>query len=415
MERPPSSAPLADLVVLDLTRALAGPIAARLLADLGAQVIKVEPPDGDLTRSIVPRVDGMSAYYAQYNAGKRCVSIDLGRPEGRDLLLRLVEKADVVLENYRPGVMDRLGLGFDVLAAHNPRIVVASVSGWGHGNSRSGDGAFASAIHAEAGVTAMVAKRRGEDVPRNDPISHADVYTGLHALGAVLAAVHLRDRTGQAQAVEVSMAESMLTVNDLASTELTGEDPAHGFRPGQNWSPIFALANGRYVNVTLDSTTNGGFATWWKAMGRPDLAEDPRFADIVDRVRNREALEAELAAWVATFDDARALQDAIGVSAVIVSEVRTTAELAATPWAAERGAFVDVDTGRGATVTVPQAPWRFRGAPSGVGRHAGYRGEHNREVLRELLGADDAEVDRLTADGVLSDRPPQWAGRPDPT
>ena len=140
--------PLADLVVLDLTRALAGPIASRLLADLGADVIKIEPPGGDLTRSIVPRVDGMSAYYVQYNVGKRCVSIDLTRPEGRELFLRMVERADVVLENYRPDVMRQLGIDFETLAARNPRIVVASVSGWGHGNSRSEQGAYASAIHA---------------------------------------------------------------------------------------------------------------------------------------------------------------------------------------------------------------------------------------------------------------------------
>ncbi|MEZ5261912.1 MAG: CoA transferase [Acidimicrobiales bacterium] len=127
--------PLSDVVVLDLTRALAGPIAGRLLADLGAEVIKIEPPDGDLTRAIVPRVDGMAAYYVQYNAGKRCVSIDLGRPEGRDLFLRMVEKADVVLENYRPDVMARLGLGYDVLAAHNP----------GSSSPRSAAGATATA------------------------------------------------------------------------------------------------------------------------------------------------------------------------------------------------------------------------------------------------------------------------------
>ncbi|MPY94137.1 MAG: CoA transferase [Acidimicrobiia bacterium] len=401
--------PLSDLVVLDLTRALAGPIAGRLLSDLGAEVIKVEPPEGDLTRSIVPRVDGMSAYFVQYNAGKRCVSMDLARPEGRELLLRLVERADIVLENYRPRVMDRLGLDFETLVARNPRIILASVSGWGHGNSRSGDGAFASAIHAEAGVTAMVAKRRLEDhEPRNDPISHADVYTGLHALGALLAAVHLRDRTGEAQAVEVSMAESMLVVNDLASCELTGEEPAHGFRPGQNWSPIFALSNGRHVNVTLDATTNAGFRTWWLAMGRPGLADDPRFADIVDRVRNRAALEGELAAWVATFDDAASLQGALGLSTVLVSDVRTTAELSRTDWAGERGAFVDVDTGRGEAVTVPQSPWRFRGAASGVKPVAGFRGQHNREVLRDMLGADDHEVDALIEEGILSDRPPTW-------
>ncbi|MDH4077291.1 MAG: CoA transferase, partial [Acidimicrobiia bacterium] len=230
--------PLSDVVVLDLTRALSGPICSRLLADLGADVIKIEPPDGDLTRAMVPRVAGMSTYYVHYNVGKRCVSMDLANPEAKELFLRMVEKADIVLENYRPDVMDRLGLGFDVLRARNPRIILASISGWGHGNARSNQGAYASAIHAEAGITEMVARRRGEqDHPRNDPMSHSDTYAGLHALGAVLAALHMRDRTGEGQTVEVSMAESTLMVNDLSSAELLGEDPQAGFKAGQNWSP----------------------------------------------------------------------------------------------------------------------------------------------------------------------------------
>ena len=295
--------PLSDVVVLDLTRALAGPVASRLLADLGADVIKIEPPEGDLTRSIVPRVDGMSVYFAHYNAGKRCVSIDLSRPEGRDLFLAMVEKADVVFENYRPAVMAKLGLGYDVLAARNPRIILASVSGWGHGNSRSEQGAYASAIHAEAGVTAKIAERRNENPPRNDPISHADVYTGMHALASVLAALYMRTRTGRGQTVEVSMAESMLLTNDLAAVELHGGEPTTGFRAGQNWSPIFALGNGRHVSVTMDITTNAGFELFSKRAGRADLVADPRFARIEDRVQNRAALEAELAPWVAQFVD----------------------------------------------------------------------------------------------------------------
>jgi len=405
--------PLSDLVVLDLTRALAGPIASRLLADLGARVIKIEPPDGDLTRAVVPRVDGMSTYFTHYNVGKQCVSFDLTQPEGRELLLRMVEKADVVLENYRPEVMAKLGLSFDVLAARNPRIVVASISGWGHGNSRSNQGAYASAIHAEAGVTEMVARRRGElDHPRNDPMSHADTYTGLHALAALLAAIHLRDRTGQAQAVEVSMAESTLMVNDIASAELAGEDPTVGFKAGQNWSSIFRLRSGRWVNVTLDPTTDGGFGVWCKATGRDDLRSDPRFAAIADRVVNRAALEAEIALWVATFDTAAELEAAIGVSTVLAAEVRTVPDLAATDWAAERGAFVDVELGNGRAITVPQAPWRFNGADSGAQPGIGFRGEHNREVLTGMLGLDDAEIARLTADGVLSSRVPEWRRRP---
>src|SRR5690606_21482633 len=172
--------------------------------------------------------------------------------------------------------------------------------------------------------------------------------------------------TGEAQAVELWMSQSMLASNDVVSSQLTGANPPHGFRAGQNWSPIFTLAIGRKVNITLDSTTNGGFQTWCKAMDRPDLAEDPRFADIIDRVRHRAELEAEIAPWVARFEDAAALEAAIGVSTVLAAEVRTPAELAETRWAEERGAFVDVDTGRGETVRVPQSPWRFRGAEAGV-------------------------------------------------
>lgn len=399
--------PLSDVTVLDLTRALAGPICGRLLSDLGARVIKVEPPDGDLTRLLIPRVDGQSAYYVQYNAGKECVSIDLNGSVGRELFLQLVPHADIVLENYRPGVMDRLGIGYSRLTEVNPEIILASVSGWGHNNARSGQGAFASAIHAEAGVTEMVARRRGEE-PRNDPMSHADTYTGLHALGAVLAALHLRNRTGEGQKVEVSMAESTLMVNDLAAIEMTGQDPSTGFKGGQNWSPVLRMANGRYVSITIDITTNDGFRYIVEAMNRPELVEDPRFAIIEDRVVNRDALTEILAEFIATFDDAASVEAAIGPRGVLAAEMRTVPELAATDWAAERGAFVDIDTGRGEMVTVPQSPWRFQDVDAGVAAFVGYRGQHNREVFTDLLGLSASELDALEAESVISSRPPRW-------
>ena len=399
--------PLSDVTVLDLTRALAGPICGRLLSDLGARVIKVEPPDGDLTRLLIPRVDGQSAYYVQYNAGKECVSIDLDGSAGRELFLQLVPHADIVLYNYRPGVMDRLGIGYDRLTEVNPGVILASVSGWGHNNARSNQGAFASAIHAEAGVTEMVARRRGEE-PRNDPMSHADTYTGLHALGAVLAALHLRSRTGQGQKVEVSMAESTLMVNDLAAIEMTGQEPSAGFKGGQNWSPVLRMANGRYVSITIDITTNDRFRYIVEAMERPDLAEDPRFAIIEDRVANRDALTEILAEFIATFDDAAAVEAAIGPRGVLAAEMRTVPELAATDWAAERGAFVDIDTGRGEMITIPQSPWRFQNVDAGVAAFVGYRGQHNREVLTDLLGLSASELDVLENESVISSRPPRW-------
>lgn len=401
------NAPLSDIIVLDLTRALAGPICSRLLSDLGARVIKIEPPDGDLTRSLVPRVDGQSPYFVQYNAGKECVSIDLATKGGRDLFLEMVTRADMVLENYRPKVMSRLGLTYEVLSKVNPRVILGSISGWGHGNSRSNQGAFASAIHAEAGLTEMVARRR-EEQPRNDPMSHSDTCTGLHALGAVLAALYMRERTGKGQAVEISMAESTLMVNDLAAIEMTGEDPMVGFKGGQNWSPVLQLGNGRYVNVTLDITTADGFKILCRVSKINGLSSDARFAAIEDRVQNRDQLTAIFAKYAAQFDSAEELEADIGVSAVLASEVKSVPELAATNWAEERGAFVNVDTGRGKIVKVPQSPWRFSDTTAGVKPTIAYRGENNRTTLQQLLGLTNDAIDSLEADGVLSSRPPSW-------
>lgn len=204
------------------------------------------------------------------------------------------------------------------------------------------------------------------------------------------------------------MAESTLMVNDLSSAELLGEDPQAGFRAGQNWSSIFVLASGRHVNITIDATTNGGFETWVKAAGKPEWRADPRFATAEDRMANRAALEAAIGEWVAQFTTAAELEAAIGVSTVLAAEVRTVPELADTQWAQERQAFVPIALGAGNEVVVPQSPWRFSDAEAGVRPIVGFRGEHNRELLSRVLGLSDAEIDRLAADGVISDRVPGW-------
>jgi crotonobetainyl-CoA:carnitine CoA-transferase CaiB-like acyl-CoA transferase len=405
--------PLDDLLVLDLTRALAGPIAGRLLSDLGAEVIKVEPPDGDLTRASKPRQDSMAVYYVQANVGKRCVSIDLGSDAGRDLFLRMVERADIVLENYRPGVMDRLGLGYETLSAVNPRIIMGSVSGYGHGNPWSHRGAFAAAVQAESGLTADIARRRGT-IPRNDPVSQADVYGGLHALAAVLAAVHHRDRTGHGQAVDVDMAESTLVANDLTAINLRDDqEVTDGFRTGSNWPPCYQLSTGRWVCITADPAVEGSFRALIAAMDRTDLADDPRFATMEDRLANAAELESLVAGWVARFETAAELEAAVGVSTVLVADVRTAEEIRDTEWASERGAFVDVEVRPGSDpVTVPQAPWRFSDSSSGATPLVGFRGQHNREVLAEVFGLTDRELDALEADATISARLPRWMTEP---
>ncbi|MEM9561359.1 MAG: CoA transferase [Actinomycetota bacterium] len=416
--------PLDDLLVLDLTRALAGPIAGRLLSDLGAEVIKVEPPDGDLTRATRPRQDSMAVYFVQANVGKRCVSIDLTTDAGRDLFLGMVEKADIVLENYRPGVMARLGLAYEDLAAVNPRIILGSVSGYGHGNPWSHRGAFAAAVQAETGLTADIARRR-DTTPRNDPASQADVYGGFSALAAVLAAVHHRHRTGVGQAVEVDMAEATLVANDMTAVNLRpDQEVTDGFRSGSNWPPCYQLSTGRWVCVTADPAVEGGFRALTRAMHRvggsdgtdaPDLRADPRFTTMTDRLANADDLHRLVAEFVAGFDSAAELEQAIGVSTVLVADVRTAAEIHDTEWAGERGAFLDVEVRPGGDpVTVPQAPWRFSTSPSGADPRVGFRGQDNRAVLGEVFGIDEGELDRLEADEVISARLPDWFESIDP-
>ncbi len=187
--------PLEGLRVLDFSRVLAGPHCGRALADLGADVVKVEPPAGDLTRFATPRRASMSFYFAQQNAGKRNLSLDLTRPEATALLLRLVERADVLLENFRPGVMERLGLGYEAAAAANPRLVYASISGYGQDGPWAQRRAYAVVIHAEMGMTRRSIDHRGGP-PANEPFSHADVYAGLECLAGILAALFQRERDG---------------------------------------------------------------------------------------------------------------------------------------------------------------------------------------------------------------------------
>lgn len=404
-----AGAPLSDLLVLDMTRALAGPIAGRMLSDLGADVIKVEPPDGDLTRTTKPRQDSMAVYYVQANVGKRCVSIDLGTEEGKQLFLRMVERADIVLENYRAGVMDRLGLGYEVLSSVNPKIIMASISGYGHGNGWSHRGAFAAAVQAETGLTADIAKRRNTD-PKNDPVSQADVYAGMSCLAAVLAAVHHRERTGHGQAIDVDMAEAALLANDMTSANLRDDqDIIDGFRSGSNWPPCFQLATGRWITVTADPAVDGPFGLYTKAMDRRDLREDPRFVDMPSRVANEAELHEIIAAWMATMHSAAEVEAAIGNSTVLVADVRTAAEIRETDWAKERGAFVDIALKPDAApISIPQAPWRFSKSPSGVVPRISYRGEDNRDVLIEVFELSDAEVADLESREIISDRVPGW-------
>jgi CoA:oxalate CoA-transferase len=395
--------PLDGIRVLDLSRVLAGPHCSRLLHDLGADVIKVEPPEGDLTRFATMRKNSLSAYYVQQNVGKRNLSLDLSRPEGVALIKRLVPHADVFLENFRPGVLDRLGLGYGAVSDLNPRVIYASITGYGHDGPWQQRPAYAPTVQAEMGWIEVIARGRDEE-PFHDPQSHADVYSGVYSAVGILAALHQRDTAGVGQHIDIAMAEVLMAANEHVAAEQIRERkrPAHFEDP----HPIFRTKDGRYVTVSADYTPRGSFAMWCNALQRESLKDDPRFVDDDTRRANRDALHEIIQDWVLTFDDVESLDAELRRARLVMGVVRTFNEAAATDWAKHRRALVGVPDRGDDEFRVPNTPWRFSEAESGVHGEPAYRGEHNREILRELLGMSDEEIEKLETDGVLSSRVP---------
>ncbi len=396
-------APLAGVRVLDFSRVLAGPHCGRMLVDLGAEVVKIEPPEGDMTRQSAPRLHSMALYFAQQNCGKRNVSLDVTQPAGCDVARELAQHADVVLENFRPGVMARLGLGYGDLSATNPRLVYASISGYGQTGSWSQRGAYAMMVHAEMGYIEGESRYHQEE-PQQEPYSHGDLYTSLECLSGILAALYQRAHTGEGQHVDVSMAETMLCVNEHSATNLTGLTEILPLPTSA--SPLFRTRSGRVVSVAFDPAARGPFMQWQRAMDRPDLASDPRFADETARRSNRAQLIELIQAWVMEFPDLDSLEAALAKAKLVMGVVRSVTEAGQTTWAAERGAVVEVSDRGGGTLKLPNSPWRFSKADSGVRGVPAYRGEHNREVLRDWLQMDDARFAELEVQQVLSARMP---------
>ncbi len=407
VETKSSVRPLDGIRVLDFTRVLSGPCCGRTLADLGADVIKIEPPEGDVTRFSFPKIGGVPTYFAQQAAGKRNISVDLTTNSGREVVAKLVATADVVLENFRPGVMQRLGFGFDELSAMRPHVIMASISGYGQTGVWAARRAYAPVIQAEMGMLTTNATQLGETV-RQDALSHADVYSGLEAVIGILGALFMRERTGIGQHVDVSMAETMLWANEHTTWHLSGVEVIDNVASMSPWEAIVApTAAGPWVTVAGDIAAKGTFALWVNLLGAA-LGDDPRFADVVGRIANRVELEKVVTDWIGGWTDLDELDHVLEDGGLALGIVRSVADVASEPWAIERQAFVTVGKrdDSEATFQVPRSPWRFSEAASLPGNTVAFRGEHNREICLEL-GMSAAEIDGLEAAGVLSSRIPK--------
>ena len=392
-EPPQLPAPFADLRVLDFSQVLAGPYTGRILAELGADVIKVEAPAGDLTRLIAPKRDrGQSGLYTWANLGKRNVCIDLQKPEGRALALDLVRRSHVVIENFRPGVAERLGIGWDAVHAANPRAVMVSVNGFGSDSSRRDHGAFAPTMHAATGLIEYQERKRGPagEAARmvNLPDARADLTSALHATIGLLAALRVADRSQVGQRIEIAMYDAVLGTYSETPFELLDEPEMREEPP-----PYDAGPNGF---VVVAGPPQHVWAELSKAVGLADPA--PPGADVPTKARLR---HAAIERWMAAQESRESLVAKFENARIPCAPVVTLREALEGPFAQERKLLVRVDDRRGGTRPVPRLPYRFSAGEVRARRPAPRRGEHNAEVLGEVLGLDAARVAELVAAGVL--------------
>ena len=393
--------PLAGMRVLELAQIMAGPTAGMMLADMGADVVKVEKlPGGDDSRGYrEPRVNGVSAPFLILNRNKRGIALDLKRPQGREILLRLVRDADVLTENYRRGTLEKLGLGYDVLAARNPGLIYCAISGYGRDGPYGDKGGFDLIAQGVAGLMSITGEPGGAPVKTGNSV--ADINAGILAVTGVLAAWAHKLRTGQGQVVDTSLLEAALqqTYWHAAIAFATGESPGPTGSAHILTAPYQAFrASDGWINIGGANQAN-----WERiadVLGHPEWRDDVRFRANSDRMTNLGALVVLMndvlatrtkAEWIAAFDAA----------GVPVGPVNSIGEALADPQTLARGMVVDLVHPQAGATKALGCPVHFSATPTSVTRPAPMLGEHTREVLTQA-GYAAAEIDAFVAEGVVA-------------
>jgi len=386
-QRSQQRSPLAGIRVLDFSQALAGPYVGRIMADLGADVVKVESPAGDMTRHWGRRQAGMAGYFLQWNLGKRGLCVDLGTDGGVELVKQLASKADVVVENFRPHVMEKFGLGYDALREINPRLIMASISGFGPASPEAGRGAFPPVVHAETGLSARQAKASGGEFVDIES-SVADTNTGLHTTVAILSALLLRSATGKGQYLDMAMIDAQIATDDIGIYDIEDSLPT---RPLGN--RVWPIKDG-HVLISRDAR-----ALWRHLAPEFNLVDDtPKDADLAQKVNNRRRLMCEAlcslpskAAFVTLMDKLR----------IPWGDVRESSRLSESAAISHRGIVTEITDPAGETRPVLKMPYRFSAAKSEIRGFAPYLGEHNRQVCKDWLDMDDEDIHALHESGTL--------------
>lgn len=392
---------LDGVVVLDLTRVLAGPYCGMIMGDMGATVIKLEnPAGGDDTRKMGPFVNENSVYYANFNRSKLGCTLNLKAPEGKEIFKELVKKADIVIENYRPGTMEKLGLGYDVLKEINPAIIYGAVSGFGHTGPLSRRAGYDIVGQAMGGLMSTTGWPDGEPTRSGTPMG--DVLGGLNLTIGVLAALNNRQKTGLGEKVDVALVDSVASAmeNITMIYQATGRIPQ---RIGNRYESTYPYDSfpAKDGNVIIAAGNNKLFAILCQVMGQPELAQDPRFVEIKDRVANHAPLRRIVSAWSENYTIAE-IDQMLNSAGCPASAVNTIDRLVVDPQiSGARNMFPEIDQpGIGKLHITAIAPKLTR-TDSYPRKAAPLLGEDNANVYGEYLGFDAGKLEQLKNDGVI--------------
>ena len=393
--------------VLDFTQFVAGPTVTKLMAEMGAEIIKIEiAPNGDLCRNFPYIKDGRSAYFVQQNRGKMSVCVDVKNPEGNAIIRKLIPQVDVLVQNYAPGVIGRMGFDYAAVRSLNPKIIMCSVSTFGQSGPLASAPGYDFIGQSYAGVTSLSGEPNGDFYP--PALAIGDVSTGVHAYAAVATALLHRERTGEGQHLDISLLDAYFHYHDMAVEMVSA---SHGERRVERiGNQIGALSpagifHTRTGALWIFAFQDNHWALLCRMMGREDLISDPRSSDMPARVTNRKLVNGAITEWLMKLPNRDAANAALREARIPNAPVLTVEEAMNHPHMIERGTVRTVHDRVIGDFKVPGFPLRFSAFPESLELDAPMLGEHNRQVLAAYLGYSGDEIRRLEHDGILASAP----------
>ena len=394
---------LENIKVLDFSRIFAGPFCTMLLRDLGAEIIKIEIPEGGETvRTAPPFTEGGESYdFIILNRGKKSVTLDMQSEKGCEICKELAKKADIVVENFTPGVMERLGLGYKELNKINPSLIYASISGFGHTGPRSSEPGFDLVAQAMGGMMAVTGFPDGP--PSKAGPSIADFIAGLYGAVAILAALKYRLETGIGQSIDISMQDCIWAITAVESAGfyfLTGENPPRFGNSLLGGGTPFSVYPAEDGYVVICAATVGMFENFLRVIGREDLIGVEKYSNIAERINHRDEVDALVEGWTKT-RSVEEILNKLKKAHLPCSSVPTFAEVANDPQLLSREMIIEVEQLLSGKVKVSGSPFKLSETPGDMNFPAAFLGEHNDAVYSNILGYSEEEIRKLTKEGII--------------